>query len=72
MTHTKYNKTKIIATLGPATSDIPMLTKIFKAGVDVCRINFSHGSWEVHKEVIENVREVNRQMGKRVCILWFY
>jgi len=69
MTHTKYNKTKIIATLGPATSDIPMLTKIFKAGVDVCRINFSHGSWEVHKEVIENVREVNRQMGTSVAIL---
>lgn len=69
MTHTKYNKTKIIATLGPATSDIPMLTKIFEAGVDVCRINFSHGSWEVHKKVIENVREVNRLMGTSVAIL---
>jgi len=69
MTHIKYNKTKIIATLGPATSDIPMLTKIFEAGVDVCRINFSHGTLDVHKKVIENVREVNRQMGTSVAIL---
>lgn len=66
---TKYNKTKIIATMGPATSSIPMLKKIFKAGVDVCRINFSHGDWDTHLQVIKNIREVNKELNTHVAIL---
>ena len=66
---TKYNKTKIIATMGPATSDVPMLKKIIKAGVDVCRINFSHGDWDTHLEVIKNIRQANEELGSNVAIL---
>lgn len=65
----KYNKTKIIATMGPATSDIPMLKKIIRAGVDVCRINFSHGDWDTHLQVINNIRQVNEELGTHVAIL---
>ena len=43
-------RTKIIATLGPATSDAKMLDKIIEAGVDVVRVNFSHGTPEEHIE----------------------
>jgi pyruvate kinase len=65
----KNNKTKIIATMGPATSSVPMLKKIIKAGVDVCRVNFSHGDWGTHLEVINNIREANRELGTNVAIL---
>ena len=65
----KYNKTKIIATMGPATSDIPMLKKIIRAGVDVCRINSSHGDWDTHLQVINNIRQVNEELGTHVAIL---
>ena len=67
---TKYNKTKIIATMGPATSDVPMLKKIIKAaGVDVCRINFSHGDWDTHLQVIKNIRQANKELNTHVAIL---
>ncbi len=65
----KYNKTKIIATIGPATADVPMLKKIIKAGVDVCRINFSHGKLETHLQVVKNIREANKALGTHVAIL---
>ena len=65
----KYNKTKIIATMGPATSSVPMLKKIIKAGVDVCRVNFSHGDWDTHLEVVNNIRQANKELGSNVAIL---
>ena len=65
----KYNKTKIIATMGPATSSVPMLKKIIKAGVDVCRVNFSHGDWGTHLEVVNNIRQANKELGSNVAIL---
>ena len=54
-------KTKIVATIGPATSSKEMLKKIITAGVNVCRINFSHGSYEYHEKVINNIKEINRE-----------
>ena len=65
----KYNKTKIIATIGPATSSIAMLKKIIIAGVDVCRVNFSHGDWDTHLGVINNIRQANKELGTNVAIL---
>ncbi len=65
----KYNKTKIIATIGPATSSVPMLKKIIKAGVDVCRVNFSHGDWDTHLEVVNNIRQAMKEVGSNVAIL---
>lgn len=64
-----YNKTKIIATIGPATSSKQMLTKIIMAGVDVCRINFSHGHYEEHRKVIGFINEINDELGLSIAIL---
>ena len=65
----KFNKTKIVATIGPATSSVEMLEKIILAGVDVCRLNFSHGTYEQHQEVINNIRTVNEKLGSNIALL---
>ncbi len=65
----KYNKTKIIATIGPACSSVEMLKKIINAGVDVCRVNFSHGDWDTHLQVVKNIRQANEDLGTNVAIL---
>ena len=65
----KYNKTKIVATIGPATADYDSLMEIIKAGVDVCRINFSHGSHETHLKTIELVRQIDDELGLNICVL---
>ncbi len=64
-----YNRTKIIATLGPATSEKAQLEKLIRAGVDVCRINSSHGSHEIHAEVIKNIRLINEENNFNTGIL---
>ena len=64
-----FNKTKIVATIGPATASEEMLTKIIKNGVDVCRVNFSHGTQDQHKEVINNIRSINEKLNSNICIL---
>ena len=63
------NKTKIIATIGPSTSSKEMLRKIIQRGVNVCRINFSHVSHSEAKEIIDNVKEVNKQINTHTAIL---
>jgi len=62
-------RTKIIATLGPATDDPKMLDKIIEAGVDVVRINMSHGSPEEHMERCERIRNRARAHGRQVGVL---
>ena len=62
-------KTKIVATIGPATSSKKMLKGIIEAGVNVCRINFSHGSHEDHLKVIQRVSEINKEHGYHTAIL---
>ncbi len=62
-------RTKIVATLGPATDDPKMLDKVIEAGVDVIRINFSHGSPEEHMERAERVRNRCRAHGRQVGVL---
>lgn len=62
-------KTKIVATIGPATSSKEMLSKIINAGVNVCRVNFSHGSYKDHEEVINNIRAINKEQGHFTAIL---
>ena len=63
------NKTKIIATIGPSTSSKEMLRKIIQRGVSVCRINFSHVSHSEAKEIIDNIKEVNKQIHTHTAIL---
>lgn len=64
-----FNKTKIVATIGPATSSKEQLTKIIKAGVDVCRLNFSHGAHDIHEGVAKTIREINNELGCHTAIL---
>lgn len=64
-----YNKTKIVATVGPASNNKEMLRALIREGVDVFRLNFSHGSHEDHLKVIHFVREINEELGSRVSLL---
>ena len=50
-------RTKIVATMGPACSSPEILYSLFEAGVDVCRLNFSHGSLDEHLLMLRNIRE---------------
>lgn len=66
----KYiKKTKIIATLGPASSDKETMTDLVRAGVDVFRINFSHADYEIVRRNINIIREINQELGTSVSIL---
>ena len=61
--------TKIVATLGPASSSPEVLARVIGAGVDVVRLNFSHGSAQDHIERARLVREIAQQVGKEVAIM---
>jgi pyruvate kinase len=63
------NKTKIVATLGPSSSSKEVLKEMFNAGLNVCRVNFSHGTYEQHASVIRTVRELNQELMANVAIL---
>ncbi len=62
-------RTKIVCTIGPATASLEMLVKLMNAGMDVARLNFSHGSHEVHRQTVDNIREASMITGKTVAIL---
>lgn len=62
-------RTKIVATLGPASSDKDTLREMFNEGVNVCRLNFSHGAYADHAKVVETIRELNEETGLNVAIL---
>ncbi len=62
-------KTKIICTLGPASSSLSILRKMMLAGMDVARLNFSHGSHSEHHKRIELIRELNRKYTRKIKIL---
>src|SRR5690554_3793163 len=62
-------RAKIVATLGPATSSYENIRAIIDAGVNVARMNLSHGSYAVHEEVFRNVRKASDDLGKAVAIL---
>ena len=63
------NKTKIVATLGPSSSNKEVLREMFISGLNVCRVNFSHGAYEQHADVIKTVRDLNKELGANVAIL---
>lgn len=64
-----FNKTKIVATMGPATQDIAVLEQMFLQGLDICRINFSHGDYEAIRQIVENIRTLNKKLSRHVGIL---
>lgn len=65
----RQRKAKIVATLGPASSDKETILALFEAGVDVFRFNFSHGTQDDHRSRHEIVREVERLVGRPIAIL---
>ncbi len=62
-------KTKIVATLGPASANATVLRKMFTAGLDVVRLNFSHGTHAQHAESIELIRRLNKKMRRGIRIM---
>ena len=64
-----FKKSKIVATIGPASNNKETLIKLIEAGANVLRLNFSHGTHEVHKKVIDMVREIIDEKGVQVALL---
>lgn len=62
-------RTTIVATLGPATSDPESIENLIRAGMSVARINFSHGSYDEHRERVESIRAVSEKSGAHVACL---
>lgn len=62
-------RTKIVCTIGPATSSPEMIEKLIKAGMDVARLNFSHGTYEAHLQNIRHIRQLSEKLGKTIGIL---
>ena len=62
-------KTKIVATLGPACSDPEILTELLQSGVNVCRFNFSHGDHKQHKETMDKVKKIRKDLNQPIGIL---
>ena len=62
-------KTKIICTIGPASTNEETLTIMFEAGMNVARINMSHGLYEEHQVKIDNVKKVRRNLGMPIPIM---
>ena len=65
----QHRNVKIVATVGPASRDEATLRALLQAGVDVVRLNFSHGTHEEHAETIARVRRIGHRMGKAIAIL---
>jgi pyruvate kinase len=65
----RHRRTKIIATLGPASSTTEIITRLFQTGADVFRLNFSHGSHEDHAARIASIREIEKRFDRPIGIL---
>lgn len=64
-----HKKTKIVCTLGPASQEIGMIEKMVHAGMNVARLNFSHGQYSEFAKIIENIRKVEKKLGTEVAII---
>lgn len=64
-----FNRTKIIATIGPASNTKEKIIQLIEAGANVFRLNFSHGTHEDHLKVINIINEVNDELGTNICML---
>ena len=63
------SKTKIVCTLGPASQSPEVMERMIRAGMNVARLNFSHGDFAGHRKVIDNLRASARRLGRRVAIM---
>jgi len=62
-------KTKIVCTMGPATSSLEMMKALMENGLDICRLNFSHGSYEEHGGRIATIKQAREELGLPIAIL---
>ena len=69
MNNLPKNKTKLVCTIGPASDSPEMIEKMIKAGMNVARLNFSHGDFATHGELIQRIRAASEKTGKWVAIL---
>ncbi|GAB4484493.1 MAG: pyruvate kinase [Thermodesulfovibrionales bacterium] len=63
------NKTKIVCTIGPASESPEVMERMIRAGMNVARLNFSHGSFDSHRAVVRNLRAASAAAGKRVAVM---
>jgi pyruvate kinase len=63
------NKTKIVCTIGPASSSPEVMEQMIRAGMNIARLNFSHGDFTTHKDVISKLRAASNAVGKRITIM---
>ncbi|HEX9614006.1 MAG TPA: pyruvate kinase, partial [Bacteroidota bacterium] len=64
-----FGHTKIVCTIGPSSHEVPRLLELIQAGMDVARLNFSHGSHDEHLTALLNIREAGKQAGESIAIL---
>ena len=64
------NKTKIIATIGPATIEKEMIKKLIEAGMDVARINLNHASYDFCTKVVTNINELNEELNTNIAVMF--
>src|SRR4030043_1401695 len=69
ITHNPYRRTKIVCTIGPSTSSASMIKELLQAGMDVARINFSHGTHKEHASYIKNLRQAAKRAGLPLAIM---
>ena len=62
-------KTKIVCTIGPVVQEREMLSRLIDAGMDVARLNFSHGDHENHRRIFNDIRELSEEKEREVAIL---
>src|SRR5271157_1580627 len=62
-------KTKIVCTIGPASESPDVMKQMIEAGMNIARLNFSHGDFAAHKKVIENLRAASASLGRRISIM---
>ena len=65
----RHRNAKIVATLGPASSSPEIIRRLFEAGADVFRLNFSHGTHEDHKQRYDTIRAIERETGRPIGVL---
>lgn len=69
MQHLEFNKTKIVATIGPACEDKEILIEMIRQGLDVVRLNFSHANHAIHEKYIKLIKEINEEFKTKIAIL---
>jgi pyruvate kinase len=65
----KTKRTKIVCTLGPASDTVDIIEQLVQSGMNIARLNFSHGTYESHTKLIKNVRDVSKKFGHPIAVL---